>query len=729
MRSKSLILILLLILPALVAPMALADTAQYKPRASVPGDMCYSTRLGSYYASDLFIPVKKSDQDIFTGLVFPGVTLASHTIVNQANLTLYFTLDFSAGSGETITIYGYEDYLEAGTFGGSAQLVYGPLTSAHVNLDVSAITSAGFYLVDVTAVVNEVLAHNWWTPGASMAFIIYGAGEDITRYISSNEWTPSQFPALDLKYNIQPDIPESGLNYNQTYKGYDIFEGHIGFRSLMFTDYTNSTQFFLKYKWSWSNYTEEYYTELTSKHVLPERTYIYNGAWAGYGIRNNYLVIGSDTWLLTDPGSQREVNLWKSSDSGANWEKMNTWTWAGTTNYPSAYTMTYNPDFDRIHVLIQLQAGFKVNYCYYDIETDFGSAITEIISTIYNLSAMDIVCDYDTDDLYVSATGGATSSSQYMHFRQRIDGSWSDKYISNNPSNYGISQTSLQWSQQNSRLTAISAFSAIGVHRIHLYLKGAAYDAWPSYNAPTLLVSLTTSLGNGVSAVLTELYPDDLKIDMIGVQYRRLERWYKSITSYPYTTATFYDPFYQSPEHDFYSGVMVLAPLSFPNEPGLSAQSDRKYFCSIEVDNDDYSIYEVFEASNFNTYYGLANHKIYQHDHPIRFMTAPKDGFGDYGVYIYLDGELVDTVNTIDDALNLIDDIVGPDPEDPAPPGWPEEGPTTRTRVILYFLILGLSLVIGPPIFMAAKKDLGLIAPVAFLMFVGAMLLLYIRYI
>jgi hypothetical protein len=42
---------------------------------------------------------------------------------------------------------------------------------------------------------------------------------------------------------------------------------------------------------------------------------------------------------------------------------------------------------------------------------------------------------------------------------------------------------------------------------------------------------------------------------------------------------------------------------------------------------------------------------------------------------------------------------------------------------------VGLAGIIAPPMFMAYKKDLSLIAPVLFLMAVGASLLLYLQYI
>jgi hypothetical protein len=730
MSSKAFIVALILVLPALMAPLALADTAQYKPRAEVPGDMCYSTRVGSFYDSDLFIPIKKASTDTWTGIVFPEISLAGYTVVNQANLTLYFTLEFSGGANETVTVYGYEDYLEAGTFESSAQLVYGPLTSAHVNINVSAITSGGFYTFDVTAIVNELLAHQWWSSGASMCFIVLGAGETVTRYVSSNEWSPAQFPILDLAYNVPPGTPEDWLDYLQTYKGYDIYEGFPGSRAFIIQDTSNGTQFLISYDYLWSEYVGSYYLNVTEKHVLPENMDLRVGGTSGYTIRDPFIEIGGDYWILTDPGSSRQVNLRRSQDRGATWELMHQFTWAGGVTYPTAYMMVFNPDLMRIHILIQIATGLEARYCYYDLGTDSGPDPVNVITAQYEIRDVDLACDFDTDNLYVMITGGATSSAMHFMFKQRIGGVWSNKFTMTNGYLTGIMDGDLLWSQQNSKLVAVlqmGDYSGTSDQYAALYEKGAAYDSWPDWIGYTIRLSLTSTQLTS-TAVLNELYPEDLKVDMVGVQTRRNDRWHKEISTAPYSTVTRYDYAYLSPGYQFLVGEIFKAPL--PDISGLGIDSDRKYFCSLELDSPSYTVYEVFEPGGFTVPLGVARHKIFEHDSSANMIMTPRDPFGNYGVYVYLNGSLIDDFDDLDEAKGYIDDLGGPpDPEDPNPPGWEEEEIFTRYQVILYLTIAGLAGIIAPPMFMAYKKDLSLIAPVLFLMAVGASLLLYLQYI
>lgn len=70
---------------------------------------------------------------------------------------------------------------------------------------------------------------------------------------------------------------------------------------------------------------------------------------------------------------------------------------------------------------------------------------------------------------------------------------------------------------------------------------------------------------------------------------------------------------------------------------------------------------------------------------------------------------IADDLDSYDDALIVIEDELGADPEDPDPPGqdWEETGPFTRFRTRLYILILGIALMFGPPIYFAYSRPSG----------------------
>ena len=68
-----------------------------------------------------------------------------------------------------------------------------------------------------------------------------------------------------------------------------------------------------------------------------------------------------------------------------------------------------------------------------------------------------------------------------------------------------------------------------------------------------------------------------------------------------------------------------------------------------------------------------------------------------------------DGLDSYDDALEEIDNILGADPEDPNPPGeeWDETGPFTRFRTRLYILLMGFGLLFGPLFYFAMRRPSG----------------------
>jgi len=85
------------------------------------------------------------------------------------------------------------------------------------------------------------------------------------------------------------------------------------------------------------------------------------------------------------------------------------------------------------------------------------------------------------------------------------------------------------------------------------------------------------------------------------------------------------------------------------------------------------------------------------------------DGLDDEYFILDENGTLVDlngNFTSLDDAQDALDDYTGGDPLDPDPgtQGWETEGPFTRFKMRLYFLVLGLGCIFGPIWAMAYKK-------------------------
>jgi hypothetical protein len=92
-------------------------------------------------------------------------------------------------------------------------------------------------------------------------------------------------------------------------------------------------------------------------------------------------------------------------------------------------------------------------------------------------------------------------------------------------------------------------------------------------------------------------------------------------------------------------------------------------------------------------------------------------------IVTYPNGTQIGNATSYEDIIVFIDDYLGPDPEDPAPPsqGWDETGPFTRFNVRFYILALGLGLFWGPLMVFAYKRPTGYEFVIgAFIMLVGA---------
>lgn len=70
---------------------------------------------------------------------------------------------------------------------------------------------------------------------------------------------------------------------------------------------------------------------------------------------------------------------------------------------------------------------------------------------------------------------------------------------------------------------------------------------------------------------------------------------------------------------------------------------------------------------------------------------------------------IVQGLDDYEDAIDWIEELLGPDPQDPDPPleDWPQTGPFQRFRARLYILIIGIGMVFGPLFFWSMSRPSG----------------------
>ena len=180
------------------------------------------------------IHILDPNMDIRAFLIFLDVHIDSWEFLDNATLRLTSasTLPFDADS--SVTVYGMAGY-DLQTLSGLA--IYGPgtllswaPTSAHVDVNTSQFYGGAVLDIDVTDIVQEIYEHPHWDgdllggvgTGDAMGFLIFGA-EDEIRYFYDYLGDPARTADLIIGYNNNPPPPSGGGDFNESYRGRNIF--------------------------------------------------------------------------------------------------------------------------------------------------------------------------------------------------------------------------------------------------------------------------------------------------------------------------------------------------------------------------------------------------------------------------------------------------------------------------------------------------------------------------
>ena len=313
-------------------------------------------------------------------------------------------------------------------------------------------------------------------------------------------------------------------------------------------------------------------------------------------------------------------------------------------------------------------ADYNGTYRGYDIWTFSGSDfgwINYTEYTLYNISGGQYF-EVVSDDIII---GGPVSAGPTSDFRLRRV----------NPGQFGTVLISVN-------ITEVVDSSAAGVHWVgHLF--GHA-------NANKNVFNIDNDLDKGV--FLTVSTPENTtdNIWRYAVETHNAGVW-NLIYGQHYNASKgqrhYLNVTYNYPNQDFI--VKVHSSSSFSDD-SLIENINRTGYANIMTS------YGNEFAFNTNSRPGDGDH--------FHFNTLSSTGL----IWIVTDenGTTIDDgLDDYEDALILIDDILGADPEDPNPPGqgWDETGPFSRFRTRLYILLMGFGLLFGPLIYFAMRRPSG----------------------
>lgn len=708
-----------------------AATQTYTVPLETPGKMATLLEDLTYYEDTWTIYLARHDNGLFSGIVFDGVAIGQGSIINQANLTIYYPsgVDFDTDN-VTATIRGY-DADDISTLN-QGLLKNGPVTTAEYYLNCSQFTTQGHYTIEITAVIQEIINRHGWEPGNNLGLIIWTARQVEWKnrsipyfYEAAGNYGSfkNRRPTLSIRYGEAPAGPVTGdYEYNGTYRGYDIYKGAEGTRLVLFEDasgqdwvncYNN-----ISGVWTQYNYSLPFNVDLD-----PD-------------VQDTGIVIGHDLYVCGDSGTN--VSLYRSPDFGASWEYLHSWT---VSNTIEAWTMSFNPDTYSLHVFSYDETALRCFYFSYNVSSDSTIQAPLTIFDGANVGPYDIAMATDeNDNVWLAATiAGSWGSEVRLWTDQRISGAWAGNRI------FDASDGADQWTWVDIQY---------------------AQDV-PNNDYPVVFIVSTAD----------DIYADrKTKTEALGNLHFDKGEWPAGVQSLGrdgsvntiFNSVLWVWPDAIDPYDEYFSIYLAYKDTKGGNLDIVGTAATWPYFSSGYYDNANYSSNMHYTAiywdwtgprvysqdiNDKGTLFEMglgwlerpgtfiytqgawnAKKKIIHHE-DIDYYTVASYPFGDPVWLIYDNGSLVDTLPleeyNITDITDLIDDTLGFDNEtDPYDPGagsiWTgEEYPFLgRLAFKRYFILAGLFMVVAPWVYISITKDIGFIPMLIVLNAAGIGLLL-----
>lgn len=279
---------------------------------------------GFYYSHGYGIMLAESDQHSVSVILFPETGAPGYSTINEANLTVYYVNNLNYTDSTIIQVsawYGSDPDLILQSDLESV-VIYGPIR----NYDIVNWDTEGYYTLDVTAIIQAVVNNPAYNNESNTVIQIehYPTNDpDYYRYdIEGNAGPrPGRRPTLSIDYTAPSD---------SDYKGWDITPGSYDPGNVTLQIYNSLNTWEL---WSYDrNKTEVNYTSLD----------LYSG-----GVNARCLEVVNDTVVILgfNNSDNSRMDLFWTNDLGRSWDNITVWT-GGYTQYK---TMVYDNNTLKFH--------------------------------------------------------------------------------------------------------------------------------------------------------------------------------------------------------------------------------------------------------------------------------------------------------------------------------------------------------------------------------------------
>jgi len=728
-RSAFFILSLILFLN-IFAPIAQAATDTYRPTLDESGQCVHGSLAGDYddYGWSIFIG---NDQfDTAAGIRFPNITIDQAEIINDANLTVYYPGGFDWNTGTLyLMIYGY-DADDAPRDLTWSDIVNGPRTEALTVFNMSLMNITGSYVIDVTDHVQEIINRYNWESGNAIAFTTLhiledDAGEYWYEWASNTGAYKNHRPSLTVRHGEAEAGPEGEWEFIEQYKGYDIYKGALGIRTLIFEDASGDD-------WIIAS-TNGTGTWTTYNNSLPFNVDIEPN------IQDTVIVIDDDIWCLGGTGNT--LNLYRSQDFGENWDTMQGFNIGHDLD---AYKMEYSETSNIIYIGGYNDDSIESYFMSYDITSDSEDISPyEFHQGQHSISDIDFAID-ENDNIWWGQTGGGSWGSETrLMARKRVDGVWSSKEYFDDAWAFVEVQVSTETPNNNKTISYLVANGeVIYLDRLNindplgeLDFNSGEWGEGGTGNTVRMCRQnvVTPSQFNSAIRPMPD-DPYDAYYQVATVYYDLISetsRTCGSMSGFPYPNVFNFDNANYS-SHHWYHAIYLDVDGQFRIYTQDTNSRDHIYEMSLNwLEKPGTFIYleSVWDAR-----------KVIQHHENINsgYWTVATEPFGDQYWLIYKNGTIIKTLpvdeNNETDIKDWIDDerFNITDPENPAAGGrWTGLEPwyINRQHTQLYFSFIGLMCIIPPWIIAAQKRRIDIVVTAIFLNLIGIALLYGMSYI
>lgn len=194
-------------------------------------DVYYDSTNGVFDQDGSSMYLIRSTRDIFTGFTFANVTIPSNATITEAYLSFASSnwVTNVYDSGYTVTCYPSDDYVSGNNM--TLANVYDVEYGVFVNLDLIGVNNTNiWYQVEqnIASVLEEYRESKNLNETDNYAVVLLGASSYRLRNIITYDGNSSLAPKITITYTQRMPTNTAG-QFVTDYRGYEIYSGSVGF--------------------------------------------------------------------------------------------------------------------------------------------------------------------------------------------------------------------------------------------------------------------------------------------------------------------------------------------------------------------------------------------------------------------------------------------------------------------------------------------------------------------